>query len=286
MKADGFSNVLGMALANFSGTEGVAQTVGTKTYKTGTIEVFMNLTYRKLDIAKAEEGTFDPVTLPGRDFSLETFNLLGVRSITSLSGKWAIGEDGTATTTRLCLEDVCLGKSDLSILLQNNGLLDSMATSSATSTEESSAFSLSALFQNIWEAVATRLAEVGNGIGKLFAKEIYTDKLCVKKSDGTDICVTGDELATALSSGSSSSETSSSGSEGVSAPAEETASPATEIIIEETASSTPEIIIEETPNQSSDEDGTRQVATSTPEIIEIIEEAATSTPETAEEAQL
>ncbi|KKW14783.1 MAG: hypothetical protein UY54_C0011G0008 [Parcubacteria group bacterium GW2011_GWA2_50_10b] len=261
MKADGFSNVLGMALANFSGTEGVAQTVGTKTYKTGTIEVFMNLTYRKLDIAKAEEGTFDPVTLPGRDFSLETFNLLGVRSITSLSGKWAIGEDGTATTTRLCLEDVCLGKSDLSILLQNNGLLDSMATSSATSTEESSAFSLSALFQNIWEAVATRLAEVGNGIGKLFAKEIYTDKLCVKKSDGTDICVTGDELAAALSSGSSSSETSSSGSEEASAPAEETA-PSTgstgspqadsgqatstpEVIIEETATSTPEVIIEE-----------------------------------------
>ena len=28
----------------------------------------------------------------------------------------------------------------------------------------------------------------------LFAKEIYTDKMCVKKSDGTNVCLTGDEV--------------------------------------------------------------------------------------------
>jgi hypothetical protein len=30
----------------------------------------------------------------------------------------------------------------------------------------------------------------------LFAKEIYTEKVCVKKSDGTNICLTGDEVET------------------------------------------------------------------------------------------
>ena len=33
-----------------------------------------------------------------------------------------------------------------------------------------------------------------NGIQKLFVKEVHTNKICVAKSDGTEVCVTGDEL--------------------------------------------------------------------------------------------
>ena len=39
------------------------------------------------------------------------------------------------------------------------------------------------------------LGDAANGIGKLFAREVHTDTLCVKKSDGTEICLTGDQLA-------------------------------------------------------------------------------------------
>jgi hypothetical protein len=53
------------------------------------------------------------------------------------------------------------------------------------------------------------LGDAGNGIGNLFAKDIYATNvvadditanktLCVKKSDGTPVCVTGDQLAAVL----------------------------------------------------------------------------------------
>ncbi len=38
------------------------------------------------------------------------------------------------------------------------------------------------------------LADISNGIENLFAKRIHTEELCVKKGDGSDICITGDQL--------------------------------------------------------------------------------------------
>lgn len=45
-----------------------------------------------------------------------------------------------------------------------------------------------------WFASAT------NGIEEFFTKKIHTEQLCVKKADGSEICVTGDDLEYALSS--------------------------------------------------------------------------------------
>jgi hypothetical protein len=59
--------------------------------------------------------------------------------------------------------------------------------------------------RNILAAVGAWLADATNGVTKLFAKEVHTEELCVKKSDGSDVCVTGDQLAALLSSGSSGS---------------------------------------------------------------------------------
>ena len=42
------------------------------------------------------------------------------------------------------------------------------------------------------------LGSAGNGIGKLFAHEVHTNDLCVKKSDGTEVCITGDQLSALL----------------------------------------------------------------------------------------
>jgi hypothetical protein len=62
---------------------------------------------------------------------------------------------------------------------------------------------------NVLAAVGAWLADATNGITKIFAKEVHTDELCVKKSDGSDVCVTGDQLAALLGSsgGSAASST-------------------------------------------------------------------------------
>lgn len=77
--------------------------------------------------------------------------------------------------------------------------------------EEGFDLSITKYFERIWGAVVTKLADAANGIAKLFAKEVYTEKLCVKKSDGSDVCVTGDELAALLvNAGQTTTSTSSS----------------------------------------------------------------------------
>lgn len=41
-------------------------------------------------------------------------------------------------------------------------------------------------------------ADAGNGIQRFFAKEIYTEQICVAKSDGTDFCINGDQLESVM----------------------------------------------------------------------------------------
>ncbi len=48
-------------------------------------------------------------------------------------------------------------------------------------------------------------ADAQNGIQNFFAKEVITEKLCVKKSNGEKVCVTGDELDTVLNASSTQS---------------------------------------------------------------------------------
>lgn len=45
-----------------------------------------------------------------------------------------------------------------------------------------------------FDALKTWLGNTANGLDKLFAREIETEKLCVKKSNGTSICINGDQL--------------------------------------------------------------------------------------------
>jgi hypothetical protein len=44
------------------------------------------------------------------------------------------------------------------------------------------------------EYLALSVKAVNGYFDKLFAKEIYTDKVCIKKSNGTDVCLTGDQV--------------------------------------------------------------------------------------------
>ena len=44
-------------------------------------------------------------------------------------------------------------------------------------------------------------ADSANGIGDFFANRIHIKEVCVEKSDGTEYCVTGDQLEAAVSGG-------------------------------------------------------------------------------------
>jgi hypothetical protein len=50
------------------------------------------------------------------------------------------------------------------------------------------------------EYVAVTFRGVTGYFDKLFAKEIHTEKICIKKSDGTDVCLNGDQLQVMMNS--------------------------------------------------------------------------------------
>ena len=74
---------------------------------------------------------------------------------------------------------------------------------------------VTAFFNNIYSKVGVWLADAGNGIAKIFATDIesnksITENLCVKNTNG-ETCITRDQLDTLLSNTSSSGSSSSSG---------------------------------------------------------------------------
>jgi hypothetical protein len=50
----------------------------------------------------------------------------------------------------------------------------------------------------VTEYLSVRAKAVVGYFDKLFAKEIYADKVCIKKSDGQDVCITGDQVQSML----------------------------------------------------------------------------------------
>ncbi len=118
------------------------------------------------------------------------------------------------------------------------------ATTSAQTTATSTPPAWAGAFSDASDAMKTGLQSVlqsvGNGVvdvigkvvyasvgifDKVFAKEVHTDKLCVSKSNGTEVCVTGDQLsavmngtATSTPNGSNGGQSSGSGSNASSTP--------------------------------------------------------------------
>jgi hypothetical protein len=169
-----------------------------------------------------------------------------------------------------------------------NSNLESIASTSASVTLVSASFAES-FFSNLFARITTWLADSGNGIAQVFAKEVYTNKLCVKKSDGSDVCITGDELALLLAGERASSPSPTPPPPPTSEPDPE---PEPESESEPTATSTEPVIIppveeptepEPDPTSSSDSTGSLQAdpeQSSSPQTVqeEVIEES-TSEPE-------
>ncbi len=51
-----------------------------------------------------------------------------------------------------------------------------------------------AFFNNLFAKITAWLADAGNGVAKIFTGELDTSKLCVKKSNGTNVCIDGNQL--------------------------------------------------------------------------------------------
>lgn len=83
--------------------------------------------------------------------------------------------------------------------------LDAVAGTVTPTPSSASETFVTAFFNNLFGKITTWLADAANGIGKIFAEEVYTNKLCVKKSDGIDVCVTGEQLDALLSGSGGSS---------------------------------------------------------------------------------
>jgi len=93
---------------------------------------------------------------------------------------------------------------------------DNPATSTASTTDATTPASttpsysyLNSFLKSLFAKVAKWLADATNGIAKivthlLAADRVETNELCVKKSDGSHVCVTGDQLAAAISGASAS----------------------------------------------------------------------------------
>jgi hypothetical protein len=70
---------------------------------------------------------------------------------------------------------------------------DSFVSSTTTSYQSIlSKITQGALVVTEYLSVTTKA--VAGYFDKLFAKEVYTDKVCIKKSNGQDVCITGDQV--------------------------------------------------------------------------------------------
>ena len=59
---------------------------------------------------------------------------------------------------------------------------------------------LTAFFTNIKNTIGAWLADAGNGIASIFAKEIETKSLCVSDDSGAKTCITKSQLDALLAS--------------------------------------------------------------------------------------
>ena len=84
-----------------------------------------------------------------------------------------------------------MGTGDVLGQLFNESINSSIKVmgSTATASGETETF-----MNKLFDQLIAWFADTTNKIGDLFAKKVHTDELCLKKSDGTEVCVNGDQM--------------------------------------------------------------------------------------------
>ena len=151
-------------------------------------------------------------------------NLVATSSPTSLTpdGTLSLDYNGLIAPAVLAIQELHLD-------------LNAIASAAASSTPESQSFA-SSFFSNLFAKLVQWFADATNGIGKFFAGEVHTKEMCVAKSDGTEACLNGDELAALMAGQTTSSSTTSSTSTSTST------STTTSTTTSSTSTSTPPVI--------------------------------------------
>jgi len=102
-------------------------------------------------------------------------------------------------------------------LQEINRRLETIASTTASSTPDSLLFAES-FWHNLFTRVVQWLADASNGIGKFFAGEVNTKKLCVSDDSGAETCLTKAQLDSLIANAATGASNGGSSNSGSSAP--------------------------------------------------------------------
>ena len=164
-KAGPFDDSVGIALETFSGDP---STSSGQAASQGSVTVFLDL-QRGIDI--------DQIGM----------TLLGMSATTTVNAPFDfVGNLLSAIASRITAPAASTS--------------DATSTSAASTSSTSTPSITNSFFGALFSRIAQWFADTANGITNLFADTFHArKKICIKKSDGADACVTGDQLAAVLS---------------------------------------------------------------------------------------
>jgi hypothetical protein len=93
--------------------------------------------YQKVDATGRYATTTGMLTTGNIDLNANGVGIYNIKSLASANGSWSIDENGRIVARVLCLEDVCIGKEQLSNILNSTGQTGIVAGTSTTGTVES-----------------------------------------------------------------------------------------------------------------------------------------------------
>jgi hypothetical protein len=94
--------------------------------------------FQKLDTEGKYATTTSMLTTGNVDLNANGVAIYNIKSLASASGAWSIDEDGRITAKVLCLEDVCIDKTQLTNILHSTGQTGIVAGTSTTGTSTDS----------------------------------------------------------------------------------------------------------------------------------------------------
>ncbi len=118
--------------------------------------------YQKVDTASKIASTTSMLTTGNLDLDANGVAIMNIKSLASANGTWSIGEDGRIVAKMLCLEDVCIDKTQLTNILNSTGQSGTAGgtttlsgTASTTPTGEVAGASTSTSPESFTEQVST-----------------------------------------------------------------------------------------------------------------------------------
>jgi hypothetical protein len=104
----------------------------------GTVMVLVSLGYENVDTTGRYATTTAMLTTGNLDLNANGVAIINIKSLASASGAWSIDADGRITAKVLCLEDVCIDKTQLTNILNSTGQSGIVAGTSTTASDSGS----------------------------------------------------------------------------------------------------------------------------------------------------